>query len=189
MINITYIYLVENCFNNLNKIYIGKTIDLSNRKSKHKKVYGKEIKFTIIDEVNSLDRKDWRPIETMWIQSFIGWGFDVLNTQKDGGSGPSFKTEEQKKYLSKKLKERKYLDNWTLKNKENQRKGPKHSKEQIKKWSKPVLQFDKYGNFIKEFPSILSAASSLNKSRPFIWNCLKVIVKTAGGYIWKYKNN
>jgi hypothetical protein len=34
-----------------------------------------------------------------------------------------------------------------------------------------------------------SAASSLNKSRPFIWNCLKGIVKTAGGYIWEYKNN
>jgi hypothetical protein len=189
MINITYIYLVENCFNNLNKVYIGKTTDLSNRKSKHKKVYGKEIKFTIIDEVNSLDRKDWRPIETMWIQSFIGWGFDVLNTQKEGGSGPSFRTEEWKKLQSKKITGRKHTEETKQKMKKNQPKGPKHSQAHIDKWSKPILQFDKYGNFIREFPSLLSAASSLNKSRPFIWNCLKGIVKTAGGYIWRYKKD
>jgi dTDP-D-glucose 4,6-dehydratase len=28
MIDTTYIYLVENCYNNINKIYIGKTIDI-----------------------------------------------------------------------------------------------------------------------------------------------------------------
>ena len=65
---ITKIYLVTNCFGNPNKIYIGKT--KGSRKNDHKKTYGQNINYDYIDEVNSLSREDWEPLETFWINYF-----------------------------------------------------------------------------------------------------------------------
>jgi hypothetical protein len=56
--------------------------------------------------------------------------------------------------------------------------------------SKPVIQFDLQKNFIKEWPNAITASKFLNI------NCSTIagnarnngINKTAGGYIWKYKN-
>ena len=45
-----YIYLVENCYNDPNKVYIGKT--KSSRKSDHKRKFGDKIVYTVIDETN-----------------------------------------------------------------------------------------------------------------------------------------
>jgi len=92
----TYIYLVE--LSN-NQFYIGKTKNPNKRKNNHNKTYGNII-FTIIDQINSLNRKDWKPIETMWIQSFIGWGFDVINPRKEGGGGMEYWNEKQKQNKS-----------------------------------------------------------------------------------------
>jgi hypothetical protein len=111
MINITYIYLVENCFNDPNKVYIGKTKNPRNRKWDHQKTYGKNIEYTIIDQVDSLEHKVWKPIETMWIQSFMIWGFDVVNLRKEGGNGSSEWSEESKRKQSDILKNR--PNTWT----------------------------------------------------------------------------
>ena len=56
---------------------VGKT--KNNRKSSHKKRFGEHIDYNYIDEVNSLKYKDWKPLETYWINQFKAWGFDVLN--------------------------------------------------------------------------------------------------------------
>lgn len=53
------------------------------------------------------------------------------------------------------------------------------------KLSKPVLQYDLDGNFIKEYLSIAEAQRHGYNS---ICRCCKGITKTANGYIWKYKN-
>lgn len=98
MIHITKIYLVTNCYGDPNKVYIGKT--KGNRESDHKKTFGKQIEYTYIDEVDSLDRQHWKPLESYWIEQFIQWGFEVVNKQKLGGSGVEFHTEETKQYLS-----------------------------------------------------------------------------------------
>lgn len=90
----TYIYLVTNCFNDSNKVYIGKT--KNSRKSKHKQIFGSQIIYTEIDKINSLDRKYWEPLETYWIEQFRQWGFEIVNIRKRGGSGPEFQTEEVK---------------------------------------------------------------------------------------------
>lgn len=55
--------------------------------------------------------------------------------------------------------------------------------------SKPVLQFDKEGNFIREYPSMREAQRQTN-----IIGIDKVCSgvkyrKTAGGYVWKYKDD
>lgn len=91
----TYIYLVENIDNNPYKVYIGKSKGKW-RENRHKQKYGHNIIYTEIDEVNSLNYKDWEPLETYWIQQFIQWGFEVVNIRKKGGSGPEFWTEEMK---------------------------------------------------------------------------------------------
>ena len=101
MINITHIYLVENInINNPYIIYIGKSTNPKVRKRDHKRTYGSQIIFNEIDEINSLDRELWRPIETMWIQMFISWGYNVINTRKEGGSGPSFHNSEVRSKIS-----------------------------------------------------------------------------------------
>lgn len=54
--------------------------------------------------------------------------------------------------------------------------------------SKPVLQYDKKGNLIREWKSATEASSALGfKSVSSITNCLIGRNKTSGGYIWKYK--
>lgn len=53
----------------------------------------------------------------------------------------------------------------------------------------PILQYDLEGNFIKEWESVREAAKSLGMSHGNISCVLKKKRKTAGGFIWKYKEN
>ena len=55
------------------------------------------------------------------------------------------------------------------------------------KLSIPVLQFSKDREFIKEWPSIREAGRQLGISQGSICSCCKGRLKTAGGFIWKYK--
>jgi hypothetical protein len=59
------------------------------------------------------------------------------------------------------------------------RKGKPHPK----KYTKPVLQYDLEGNFIKEWEGI----SVANKSYKGVHNALNGRAKTAHKFIWKYK--
>lgn len=54
------------------------------------------------------------------------------------------------------------------------------------KKSKPVLQFDLLGNFIREWTSIRQAIRDTGVNN--IAFVLSGRLKTAGGYLWKYKN-
>ncbi len=54
--------------------------------------------------------------------------------------------------------------------------------------SKPVLQFDKQGNFIKEFNSAKEATIAMGKpGKDDIGRCCRGGLKTAYGFIWKFK--
>lgn len=97
----TKIYLLTNCYGDLNKVYIGKT--KNNRKKDHKRTFGSQIEYSEIDEINSLFRKDWEPLESYWIEQFKVWGFDVLNKNK-GGGGPITHSKETKEKMSKNRK-------------------------------------------------------------------------------------
>jgi hypothetical protein len=54
--------------------------------------------------------------------------------------------------------------------------------------NKPVMQYDKQGNFIKEWNSAKEAERYYNMSNNCINSCLREKTKTSGGYVWKYKN-
>jgi len=90
----TKIYLVINCYNDPNKVYIGKT--KKSRKTDHIKTFGFQITYNYIDEINSLKREDWEPLETKWIQYYINLGYNVVNKRKKGGNGPEYRTDEEK---------------------------------------------------------------------------------------------
>lgn len=59
------------------------------------------------------------------------------------------------------------------------------------KLSKQVLQFNKQGEFVKEYPSIADAAKTLGIDQSIISKCClgRKYHKSAGGYIWKYKHS
>lgn len=54
---------------------------------------------------------------------------------------------------------------------------------------KQIIQYDKEGNFIKKWNSITEASKELKINRTSIVRCVKKNRhnKTAGGYIWQYK--
>jgi hypothetical protein len=207
----TKIYLVENCYGDPNSVYIGKT--KGSREISHKRKFGKQIKYTYIDETFNLNKIYWKPLETYWIEQFRQWGFKILNKNK-GGGGPEFVSENVKKKISvnnigkpkskehseKISKAKKGCNVWS--------KGKKFSKEHCDKISKnsigkskppssylnnqnnakPVLQYDLEGNFIKEWSSIKKASLELNITPEAIGNCLrKGTNSSSGGFKWKYK--
>lgn len=59
--------------------------------------------------------------------------------------------------------------------------------------SKRVLQYDKNGNFIKEYPSLYEAARQLGKDSTHgeqnISMCARGKTKTAYGYVWKFADD
>ena len=99
----TKIYLVTNCYDNPNWVYIGKTVN--SRKNDHKKTYGDQIEYTYIDEVNSLFHNDWEPLESYWIEQFRQWGFEIMN-KNHGGGGPICCSDQTKEKISEALKGR-----------------------------------------------------------------------------------
>jgi hypothetical protein len=203
----THIYLIENIEANSNKVYIGKTKDSNkhNRKYTHKQTYGKQISFTIIDSINSLNRKDWRILESYWIEQFKIWGFNVIN-KNNGGGGPEFFTEESKNKLSISHKGRK-ISQETKTKISNALKGRKKSQEHRNKIKnriisqkqidnirkakcKAVIQYDKQGNYINEFNSLIEAAHILKINYQNLSQHArgyKGCNKTIGGYIFKQK--
>lgn len=71
-------------------------------------------------------------------------------------------------------------------------KGHKGSRPDLKgKLAKPICQYSKDGLFIKEFSSIAEAAESLGSPRysSEISNCCNGRLKTARGFIWRFKGS
>jgi len=202
----TFIYLVTNCFGDSNKVYIGKTRNITSRKADHKRKLGNQIEFSVIDEVNSLDRKLWKSLETYWIEQFRQWNFELINVRKEGGSGPEYQTEETKLRISKsnskprrstiKMKKPK-PQGFGLKVSLKTKGKPKlisrtqEHKNKLKiscaKNCSPIKQLDLNENFIKEWPSIKEASDNLKINPRAIIGCLNNRTKTSGNYKWRYK--
>lgn len=60
-------------------------------------------------------------------------------------------------------------------------------KSQIEKLNKPILQYDKSNNFIKEWKSLTEVTNTLGIRQGDISACLTGRQKVAKGFIWKYK--
>jgi hypothetical protein len=99
MHNIIYIY-------ELSKdgipFYIGKTINPSDRKGKHKRHYKFGVVLTIIDEIEG-DKSKWKPLESYWIEQYKCWGFSLININSGGGGPEGFLTLEMRRNNSRKF--------------------------------------------------------------------------------------
>jgi hypothetical protein len=104
MLRNTKIYLVSGCYGDCKSVYIGKTINKS-RKNDHKRKYGYDIEFKILEEIEGTNKNLWKPRESYWIQHYINLGFKVLNKQLKGGSGVEYHTEETKNKIKQWEKE------------------------------------------------------------------------------------
>ena len=167
----TYIYLVENCFGDSKKVYIGKSFHPSARKNHHRKKYGDVIIFTIIDTIPSFSHKDWKPFEVYWISQFRQWGFDVQNQNNGGGGSPQWNDIQKKNRKGKGI-------------------GPNPKISQAKLnhplSSKQILQYNLQGIFLQEYPSIMEA----RRQNPIgdIDACVQGKQKKAGDFIYFYKD-
>lgn len=54
---------------------------------------------------------------------------------------------------------------------------------------KPVLQYDKNGNFINEYPSANDAARKTGVNQPSICMVCRGKLKSTGGFLWKYADD
>lgn len=52
---------------------------------------------------------------------------------------------------------------------------------------RPVLQYDRFGNFIKRFPSITEASVTLQIHGTYIWKCCNGKQHTTGAFQWCYE--
>ena len=64
-----------------------------------------------------------------------------------------------------------------------------HWKLHREKCSKPILQFTKDGQFVKEWPSVREAGRQLGIAHQSICGCLKGQTKSAGGFVWRYASS
>lgn len=130
-----------------------------------------------IELLEEVDKKDWISKEKEWIKTFTEWGFKLLNIQK-GGKGGVISGQCRKR-------QNEYLK--TDEAKLNIKRMQERSKEST---SRKVLQFDKKGNFLKEFPSVSEAARTINGSIAHISGCCNRKPKRLShkGFMWKYKD-
>ena len=213
--------------------YIGKTTNIGNRLSHHKKNFGIDVDLEVINEV-----KDWKFWESYYIKEYQDKGYKLEN-KNAGGGGPGFASFETKDKirksklgtkLSQETKDKiskvtKGKPKHTPKSKESLRKsrlGTKVSQETKNKiyteernnkiskanknrnisheWrekmslakkgkpssaSKPVIQYNLKGEYIKEWSSIAEAKRWLGSGS--IQSNVLGRQKSAGGYIWKFK--
>lgn len=164
----TFIYLVTNCYGDPNKVYIGKTIN--SRYQNHKKTYGNDIEYNVIDEIESLNRKDWSKLETFWMEQFKQWGFDLINKRHKGGGGMEFLNEHQREIR------RKPRSNETKQKISKSNQGKKRTPEMIEKYKNirlgkkhSVETIEKFKNRTRDEESKLKQSSTL-KGREITWN-------------------
>lgn len=117
---------------------------------------------------------------------------NLCNVREELGNGGWSHSEETKQQISNALKGR--IDSEETKFKKRKShilgSGDKISKSKIGmsyKISKPILQYDLNGNFIKEYSRLSDIKFTINKSTSAISECCSGKRKTAYKYIWKNK--
>ena len=204
------IYSIKNTFNE--KVYIGCTskLDPNDRwkqhiqacnRGEHNLVYKAMRKYGIenftFEVIKTLDESDdIFEMEMEYIKQHDSYenGYN-MTIGGDGMIGLSF-TDEHKRKISESNKGKKCSPEHIEKNRQAKlknptnywlgKKMPKSMVDKLKKvHCKPVLQFTKDGEFIKEYPSIKEAQDELS-----IHQISKVCNgkrKTAGGFKWRFK--
>lgn len=192
------------------KMYIGQTLHPEKRFNEHKNSKKRDwhvdykknpwkYEYSVIEYDIPEDKLDER--EIFWIK-FFGSYRNGYNLNEGGGGQRGYKhSEETKKKMSENHKGEKSYWYGKHPSEEHKRKlsealkgthlsddhKRKISESSKGKNSKPIIQYSKSGEFIKEWGSITEASEYLNKYHNNICSCLKGKIKSAYGYMWKYK--
>lgn len=169
----------------IGKLYIGQSMNIEKRWNTYKKLYSAGPKLFNSLKKYGPDNHIFEIIELCDIDSLLAretfWKiyYDVLNVSSlccrlDGKGGRL--SEETKRKMSVSFTGRIHTKNQIEKNKINQ---PRR---------RPILQFDLDNNLIAEWLTIQDAIKEF-KGKAFIPGCLLGKQKTAGGFIWRYKDN
>jgi len=192
------------------KIYIGQSINIEERIKHYScnngkrqpkmfysiKKYGWENHTFEIIEKCSIKQLDMR--EIFWKKYYLDkasgdWNKMLFCELYDRGGGPL--SLETRRKMSKAKIGTKYSKE-TKEKIRNSKLGTKHSKETKEKMSKdrigkttskPILQYSKEGNFIKEWINGRQASLKLNICYTHINKVLNNQGNTAGGFVWKFK--
>jgi group I intron endonuclease len=190
-----------------NKIYIGKSIDLNERKASYKYEGRRQHQHKLNNSINKYgwenhlfeiieicEEKEINNREIYWIEFYnsVEKGLNLVY----GGQGGRL-SEEVKEKKSKSMTGKKASQETKQKMSESKKNHPMYNEEWRKKmengaWkskasSKPVLQYDLEGNFIKEWESKTQASKELHITVPNIVQNTIGNSKSAGGFIWKNK--
>lgn len=182
--------------NNVHKRYFA---HLKDRRTHHRSCWIKGLSNKglkpIVEVVDTVSKNEWQFWEKYYISLFKSWGFDLTNVS-EGGEG-SEHTEETRKRMSDRKKGKPILHLNTGKRSaehiENLRLaciGKKDSAEaklnkSLSAKTKPVLQFNLKGEFMKEWRGVNVAARELGISS--VKSNVAGKTKTAGGFIFKHK--
>lgn len=182
--------------------YIGKSLDYSKRFREHlsesnkkkghknnwiKSLLKKNLKPTleIVDEVCE---NEWQYWEQYWISQFKAWGFNLTNSTEGGESGPALFGDKNPSFGKKRPGETILKIQNTFLNKSESEKQNLKKSISIKN-SKPIAQYSKNMICIAEWESTSKASKKLSINGSHISEACHGLRKSAGGYIWKFKNN
>lgn len=132
--------------------------------------------YTILEQYEDIDVASKRELE---LQKEYGYRVDT-NTYSSSVQGYSVEKVKRAGSISAKKQ-------WSENREKELQKGIKGGKVVKEKYSKTIIQYDLYDNFIKEWKGIKEAARTLNIKPPNLSATLNGRQKTCGGFIWKYK--
>lgn len=149
----------------------------------------------IVEIVLETENKgDALELESLLIQEYkrICDGGTLINKSIFDCSKGKILSYETKQRMSK-IHKGKILSDETKQRMSKAKKDTKHSEVTKKKIgegnSKPILQYNKDGTFIKVWKSVTEAGDSLNINKGNITSCCKSKRNFTGGFIWKYKED
>lgn len=116
-----------------------------------------------------------------------GYEVDHLDFDRENNCIDNLLARPASENRTRKSEEGRRRNTEAIKKKWKDEKFRKRYTEAVKKAkSKPVLQFDKQGNLIAEFPSAREAERQTGVSNTHISACCLGKLNSAGGFIWRY---
>jgi hypothetical protein len=190
--------------------YVGKTKCLETRIISHRRIFGAN---TQIYGIAKVKESDWEYWEKHYIALYKNEGH-ILENKNNGGGGNTKMSDYSKQLIREKLIGRDYPKEWSTKQSAATKGKPKNhppdrgNNISISKKGKPnpklsesrtnqphpklgwkVNQLNEQGECIKEWESSKHAGEALNIAPDLIRAAARGVQKTAGGFVWKYKEN
>jgi len=205
MINISIIYKITNPSG---KVYIGQTINLKARKW----AYSRGGSTQQAKLSRSIQKHGWdshtfdiifqgicsadclNKLERYYIAHYNSMKQGLNCTEGGGGARGRTMSAESLAQMSQRLKGRVFTEEWKRKISEACKGRPAHNKgkqkapELVELHKKPIIQYSKQGDFIREWSCAMEASKALAISNSCIGRCCTGDLKSYSGHVWRHKS-